>query len=347
MCPAEFDVATVSTPIVDVIATVDDQFLANHNLSKGGRYLITEQEAIQDLIRSVQAGNMSSGGSAANTLAGLSNLGGAGCFVGKVGRDYLGQVFVEEMRKEGCDTSLEMGSLTSLSGCCLSLITEDADRTMCTYLGIGREVGPKDVPTDVIANSKILLLEGYLWDLPENRKAFLKSVKAAKKAGRQVAFSLSDSYWVKKNREAFLEIIEKYVDILFTNEEEISTLVGSDKVSEIIGFIAPRVDIVCLTRGIKGSIVIDHGKTYEIGLETVGTAVDTTGAGDQYAAGFLYGLTHNYSIEEAGKIAALCAGEVVSHHGPRPKVNLTELIAERFDFATVCEVTQQARRISL
>lgn len=347
MCPAEFDVATVSTPIVDVIATVDDQFLTEHNLSKGGRYLITEQDKIQNLIRTVQAGNMSSGGSAANTLAGISSLGGKSCFTGKVGRDYLGQVFVDEMRKEGCDTALEMGSLTSLSGCCLSLITEDADRTMCTYLGIGRDVGARDVPTDIIENSKILLLEGYLWDTQENRKAFLKAVKTAKKAGRQVAFSLSDSYWVKKNREAFLDIIEKYVDILFTNEEEIRTLVGSERISEIIGFIAPRVDTVCLTRGEKGSIVIERGKTYEIGLEPVGKAVDTTGAGDQYAAGFLYGLTNGYSCEEAGRIAALCAGEVVSHHGPRPKMNLAELIAERFDFAVVCEETQQARRISV
>jgi sugar/nucleoside kinase (ribokinase family) len=267
-----------------------------------------------------------SGGSAANTIAGIASLGGKAAFMGKVAADKLGAAFVEDMWKIGAHYKTQPLRAGPSTARCLINVTPDAQRTMCTFLGASTQFTDYDVDKDVIEGSKIVYLEGYLFDPPEARKAFAKAAGLARASGRQIALTLSDSFVVERHRGALLEFIESQVDILFANEAEICALFESDFGAAVTAARA-HAKVSALTRSEHGAVIVADAKTHAIAAAPVEKVVDTTGAGDQYAAGFLFGLARGRPLEDCGRLGALAAAEVISHYGPRPQVQLSELAA--------------------
>lgn len=319
------DVAAIGNAIVDVIAPSDDAFLEAEALTKGSMQLIDEARATK-LYGKMAKGVETSGGSAANTIAGVASLGGKAAFMGKVAADQLGATFVEDMWKIGAayrTQPLRGGPSTAR---CLINVTPDGERTMCTYLGASTRFADYDVDKDVIEGAKIVYLEGYLFDPPEAREAFAKAAGLARASGRQIALTLSDSFVVDRHRSALLAFIETQVDVLFANEAEISALFQCDFGAAVT---AARsvAKVACLTRGEHGSVIVADAKTHAVPASPVEKVVDTTGAGDQYAAGFLFGLARGRPLEDCGRLGSMAAAEVISHYGPRPQVSLAELAA--------------------
>lgn len=322
-----YDVAAIGNAIVDVLARADDAFLVAEGLAKGSMRLIDEARA-HALYGRMAAGVEASGGSAANTIAGVASLGGRSLFVGKVAEDALGEVFTHDIRAVGArfDTPrLKDGPTT---GRCLINVTPDGERTMCTFLGAAVRLTPKDVNPDAIASARILYLEGYLFDPEDARAAFGKAAAAARAADRTIALSLSDAFVVERHREALLSFIDAEVDVLFANEAEVESLFESDLESGLAA-LSGRVKIAAVTRGANGSIVLADGARTKVAAEPAEHVVDTTGAGDQYAAGFLVGLASNRPMAECGRLGSMAAAEVIGHFGPRPQVRLTDLVTVR------------------
>ncbi len=328
MQSARYDVVGIGNAIVDVIAQAEDSFLAQRQLVKGAMRLIDEREA-ETLYAAMGPALESSGGSAANTMAGLASLGGSGAFFGKVRNDQLGTVFAHDIRAIGVSFESRPATDGPATARCLILVTSDAQRTMNTYLGACVNLGPDDVERDKIEDAKIVYLEGYLWDPPRAKEALVSAAEIAHGAGRKVALTLSDAFCVDRHRHEFRTLIERHVDILFANESEIQSLY------ELRDFDAARerargaVEIACLTRSEKGSVVVASDRTHVIAAERVGPVVDTTGAGDLYAAGFLYGVTRGHELARAGRIASLAAAEAISHIGARPQTSLKALVKDR------------------
>jgi len=320
-----YDVAAIGNAIVDVIAPSSDDFLAAEGLVKGSMQLVDEQQATK-LYGKMKAAIETSGGSAANTVAGVASFGGKAAFMGKVAADQLGSVFVHDIWAVGARYQTQPLKVGPATARCLINVTPDGQRTMCTYLGASTKFAPFDVDKAIIEASKIVYLEGYLFDPEEARRAFAKAAGLARAAGRQIALTLSDSFVVDRHRGALMEFIEDQVDILFANEAEITALFETD-FDGAIKAVRKHARIVAVTRSEKGSVVVSGKKTHEIEAAPVEKVVDTTGAGDQYAAGFLFGLSRERPLDECGRLGSLAAAEVISHYGPRPSVPLKELAA--------------------
>lgn len=327
MSDTAFDVLGIGNAIVDVIAETTDAFITEQNLDKGIMRLIDEAEAAR-LYDAMGPGIEVSGGSAANTIAGVAALGGRASFIGRVRDDELGDVFAHDIRAQGVSFKSAQATDGPLTARCLVLVTPDAQRTLNTYLGACIHLSKSDVDTDAIAASRAIYLEGYLWDAPEGPAIFAAAAEAAAKAGREVAMTLSDPFCVDRHREEFLAFIREHVDILFANEIEIASLYQVEAFDEAARRVSDDVKIAALTRSEKGSVIVaGSGRTVVGAIST--RVVDTTGAGDLYAAGFLYGYATGASLERAGRIGSVCAGEIISHIGARPRANLRTLIAEQ------------------
>lgn len=326
MAGPAFDVTGIGNAIVDVLAHADDAKLAALGVDKGVMTLIDAQRAEQ-IYAQMGPGIECSGGSAANTIAGLAALGGKGAYIGKVRNDQLGDVFRHDLRSQGVAFDTAAAQDGASTARCLILVTPDAQRTMMTFLGACVDLGPEDIDPAVIANAKVTYLEGYLWDPPKAKEAFRTAARIAHEAGRKVALSLSDPFCVGRHRAEFLELLSDHVDILFANEAEITSLYQTD-FEDAVRQVRQHCDIAALTRSEKGSIVVAGGQVVVQGAEPVSKVVDTTGAGDLYAAGFLYGFTQGRDLGTCARLGGICAAEIIGHVGARPEANLAQLVAE-------------------
>lgn len=324
------DVVGIGNAIVDVLVQADDAFLADHGLSKGCMALIDEAQA-ERLYASVGPGLETSGGSAANTLAGIAQLGGQAAFIGRVRNDQLGSIFVHDIRSVGARFETPAALQGPSTARCLILVTPDAQRTMCTYLGASVNLEPEDLDLDLVRQARLLYLEGYLWDSEAAKRAFIAAAGVMRESGGQVALSLSDAFCVDRHRQSFQELVDGHVDVLFANEAEICSLYESDSFEAAADQVRGRCSVAALTRSEKGSLVLRGSDTLEIEPFRLGELVDTTGAGDLYAAGFLYGYTRGEDLGRCGRLGSLCAGQVVTQLGPRPQVSLRELVAAHLD----------------
>jgi sugar/nucleoside kinase (ribokinase family) len=331
MTDQQYDVAGLGNAIVDVIASVDDRFLLTHGIAKGGMTLIDEfrakelLKALADHQQTMSALHEVAGGSAANTMAGIASLGGNGAYVGKVFDDRLGKVFGQSMSSLGMSFTTEPACNGSSTATCLIAVTPDGQRSMSTFLGACRELTPADIDESQIAAARILYIEGYLWDQDEAKEAARKAIAATKRAGGRVALSLSDSFCVGRFRDEFLHLLDKDVNILLANEDEAKALFEAEDFADVVKAAQTWGGIAALTRSAKGCVVVEDGAMHEVAAAPVTRVVDTTGAGDQFAAGFLYGLTHGKGLADCGRLGALAAAEVISHYGARPETSLKEL----------------------
>lgn len=324
MSEANLDVVCIGNAIVDVLASVDDAFLAENGFDKGIMTLIDQNQAEAIYARMGPATEMS-GGSAANTAAGLAALGGKGAYIGRVRDDQLGQIFRHDIRSGGVRFDTAAASAGASTARCFVLVTPDAQRTMMTYLGACTELDQGDVDPALIADAKVTYLEGYLWDPPKAKEAIANAAEIAHANGRKVALTLSDPFCVERHRDTFLELISGRVDILFANEEEIKSLFQAEDFNEAASRVSAFVETAALTRSAKGSVIVHGGEKLEVPAEPVAKVVDTTGAGDLYAAGFLYGYTQGRSMRDCARLGGVCAAEVISHMGARPETSLAEL----------------------
>jgi sugar/nucleoside kinase (ribokinase family) len=322
--PSLYDVAAIGNAIVDVIAPASEAFLEAEGLAKGSMMLIDETRALA-LYGRMAGGVEASGGSAANTAAGVASFGGRAAYLGKVADDQLGEVFAHDIRAIGVDFRASPLEGRPATGACLINVTPDGERTMCTYLGAAIELRDTDIDQEVVEGASVLYLEGYLFDPPEARRAFAKAAGLARGAGRTIALSLSDAFVVERHREALLGFIEGQVDIVFANESELKSLFRTDDFDAAARSIGAMTKIAAVTRGAAGSVVLAEGAIIAVEAFPVEKVVDTTGAGDQYAAGFLFGLAGGRPLESCGRLASLAASEVISHYGPRPQASLRQL----------------------
>ena len=321
------EVLALGSAIVDILAPVDEQFLLTHNIAKGVMTLIDDYRAAQ-LYAALGTSHEIAGGSAANTMAGLASLGGHGMFVGKVKHDRLGEAFIASLRSLGVRYSTEPSEDGPATAMCLIAVTPDGERSMNTYLGAARELSTHDIQANEIASSAVLYIEGYLWDAPKARAACLSAISQARRAGTKVAFTLSDPFVVGRYRDEFLKILGD-LDIIFANEDEAKALFEVDSFDTVLQ--AARTSwhgIAALTRSSKGCVIAQGEEVHVVDAWPVERVVDTTGAGDQFAAGFLYALTRGRGLAHCGKLAALCAAEVISHYGARPETSLKVLATQ-------------------
>lgn len=322
------DVVAMGNAIVDVLVPVDDDFLLQHKIAKGVMTLIDEVRA-QQLYQAFPGGRKEvAGGSAANTMAGLISLGGSGQFIGKVRDDRLGAAFDVSMKETGIHFTTAPAGDGPTTACCLIAVAPDGQRSMNTFLGASRGLKPADILKDDIAAAKILYIEGYLWDVDAAIEAAKKAIAFAHDHNTKVAFTLSDPFCVGRFREDFLELIKNDVDIVFANEEEAKALFGANDFNEALQQFSNWDGIAALTRGAKGCVVSGRGETHVLDAVPVKTVLDTTGAGDAFAAGFLYGLTHDKPLSACGKFGSLASSEIISHYGARPLKPLKDLAAE-------------------
>jgi sugar/nucleoside kinase (ribokinase family) len=325
MTSAAFDVLGIGNAIVDVLSRADDAFLSKHGLIKGSMMLIDEQRA-ETLYAAMGPGIEVSGGSCGNTMAGVASFGGKGAYIGKVRDDQLGLVFGHDLKSMGVSFDTKSATSGPATARCLILVTPDAQRTMNTYLGACTGLGPADIDTRVVGAAKVTYVEGYLWDAPEAKKAVLKAFDAAHAAGRLVSITLSDSFCVNRYREEFLDLVRNKVDILFGNESEIKALYEVNSFEEAMEATRKDAKIAALTRSEKGSVVVKGSETWVVPAAPVAKVVDTTGAGDLYASGFLFGYTHDKPLAECARLGGIAAAEVISHVGARPEQALRGLI---------------------
>ncbi len=326
MTNRRFDVTAIGNAIVDVLAKAEDSLLVEHNLPKGGMSLIDATTA-EKLYGIMGPGHEASGGSAANTIAGIAALGGRTAYIGKVADDQLGDVFSHDIRAVGVtyDTPRLTEGLSTAR--CLIFVTPDAQRTMQTFLGATSQLGPEDVNMDYITSSKVLYLEGYLWDQPRAKEAMRRAAIEAQTAGVKVAFTLSDAFCVARFRDEFIELVDNHVDILFANETEILSLYQVDSFDQALQKVRGHAEIAALTRSEKGSVVLRGDEVHVIDAVKGVKVVDTTGAGDAYAAGFLYAYTQGKNLAVCGRLGGAMAAEVISHYGGRAEADVKALAA--------------------
>lgn len=328
--PATLDIVAIGNAIVDVIARADDAFLATHALTKGGMQLI-DADMAELLYNEMGAAVEISGGSAANTLAGMAALGSKCGFIGQVAKDQLGQVFAHDIRAHGIHFTTPVREAEPPTARCLIMVTPDAQRTMNTFLGASQYLPAAALDRDFIQSGKVLLLEGYLWDPQEPRAAMRSAIAMAREAGRKVAFTLSADFVIDRHRADFIALIEDgLIDILFSNEDEIRTLTQLPDFESAVAAIAPKVPVLVATKGAQGAIAIVDGTRYESPAAPVERIVDTTGAGDLFAAGFLTGHVDGLAVDDCLKLGAAAAAEVISHYGARPEADLALIRAKLF-----------------
>lgn len=320
------DVTGIGNAIVDVISRTEDAFLSDVGIEKGAMTLVDAERSNAIYERMGPAIEMS-GGSAANTIVGLAGLGGAGAFVGKVKDDAFGTVFRHDITASGVEFKTVPSADGPQTARCLVLVTPDAQRSMNTHLGACVDLGPEDIDAAQIQASKVVYLEGYLWDPPRAKQAFLKASKIAHESGGKVSLSLSDPFCVDRHRDEFRDLVEHHVDVLFANELEIASLYQTDDFDGAMQRVRGECDMVALTRGSRGSVVMAGDEIHVLAAESVDAVVDTTGAGDLYAAGFLYGLTQGLDLARCGRIGGIAAAEIIGHYGARPEADLKSLAA--------------------
>ena len=327
--PAQkFEVLGLGNAIVDVIAQADDAFLVQHGLSKGGMMLIDEPAAHR-LYEAMGSATVISGGSAANTIVGLSSFGIRTAFVGKLRDDETGRSFAHDIRKSGVHFETPFAADGPSTARCLVLVTPDGERTMNTYLGACQKLGPEDIDEKLVRDSSILYLEGYLWDPPAAKEAFKKAAAISHAAGNQVALTLSDSFCVDRYRDEFLELIRhKVVDIVFANQHELKALYQTADFDTAVAAFRNEGVLGAVTRSEEGCLIVSREETIAVPASPIEKLVDTTGAGDLFAAGFLAGLVRGSDLRDAGRLGGLAAAEVIQHYGARPNVNLAAHAAE-------------------
>lgn len=330
MSNTQYDLCAIGNALVDVLSHASEEFItaqdAMYGMKKGTMTLINQRRAVE-LYAAMGPAVESSGGSAGNTIAGFASFGGRGAYIGKVADDQLGQVFRHDLKSMGVAYNTQPLVLSEATGRCLILVTPDAQRTMNTYLGAAVSLSSHDIDEDMIAASKVTYLEGYLFDDETAKAAFRLAAEIAHKAGQKVSLSLSDPFCVDRHRADFIDLIENHVDILFANEDEIKSLYQVDDFDKAVQAVRYKCEVAALTRSDKGSVIVADDRLIEVVAESLPHVVDTTGAGDQYAAGFLYGYTQGQELGLCGRLGTLAASEVIQHMGPRPEMDYKELIA--------------------
>ena len=322
---ARLDVIGIGNAMVDAIIPSTKEDVLKNGINRDSMNLIDEQVK-NNLHNKYSIKEMIGGGSLGNSMFGITSFGGNGSFIGKIKEDKVGKYLQQDMVQEGLRFPLGFTSPNVSTGCCTIFVEEDGTRTMCTYLGAGTLIGPEDIKEEDIKNHQIAYLEGYLWDNEKAKKAMKKMVDICKADHQKIAFTLSDLFCVDRHRNSFKELIANDVDILFGNQDEFSAMVNSKNLDDGITYAKSLNNISVLTLAEKGSLIIANEEVLEITAEPVKKVVDTTGAGDLYAAGFLYGLTHQKNYQESGHLASIASAEVISHFGARPKVKLSSLI---------------------
>ena len=328
MAEKTYDVVGIGNAIVDIIARCDDGFLTKHDLDKGFMRLIDADEAAR-LYEAMGPAIERSGGSVANSIAGAASFGAKSGFIGRVAADQFGGIFRHDIRSLGIAYTTEPAQDGAPTARCLVLVTPDGERTMNTFLGTSVDFTPADMDEDMIGAAKIVYLEGYLFDKDAAKSAFRAAAKLAKAAGAKVALTLSDPFCVDRHRADFRKLVKEDADIVFANEKEITTLYEVNSFDEAADLALQDCELAVLTRSEAGSVIVGAGQTTEVAADPVSKVVDATGAGDLYAAGFLYGLTQGMPVEACGRLGSLAAAEVISHIGARPETNLAKLARER------------------
>jgi sugar/nucleoside kinase (ribokinase family) len=324
MAEKTYDVVGIGNAIVDIIARCDEGFLTKHDLDKGFMRLIDAEEAGR-LYEAMGPATERSGGSVANSIAGLASFGAKCGFIGRVAADQFGGIFRHDIRSIGIDYTTLPAENGAPTARCLVLVTPDGERTMNTFLGASVDFAPDDIDEDMIAAAKIVYLEGYLFDKDAAKSAFREAARLAKDAGAKVALTLSDPFCVDRHREDFLKLVKEDADIVFANEKEITTLYEVNSFDEAADEALQDCEMAVLTRSEAGSVIVGDGETVEVAADPVHKVMDATGAGDLYAAGFLYGLTQGLALETCGQLGSLAAAEVISHIGARPETSLRAL----------------------
>jgi len=331
MTKTQYDVAAIGAAIVDVIASVEDSFVTEkcqtYGLNPGAMTLIDQAKAVA-LYDSMPPAVETSGGSAGNTMAGVASFGGSAAFIGTVGQDQLGTVFAHDMKSIGVDVTLHNVASGEETSRCLILVAPNGDRTMNTYLGASGLLGPDQVDKSVIQNAAITYLEGYLFDPAPSKAAFRVAADMAHKANRLIALSLSDPFCVERHRDDFLAFLKDETDILFANEAELKSLYQTDDFDAAMRAVRQACPLSIITRSAEGSVIVTTDQAIEISAEPVAKVIDTTGAGDQYAAGFLFGYARGMDLGTCGALASKAAAEVISHIGPRPQKRYAEFIKQ-------------------
>ena len=331
---AQYDVCAVGNAIVDVLSPCDAAFLTAQDLAPNSMQLVDADRSAA-LYDAMAPGVEASGGSAGNTVAGVGSFGGRAAYIGKVADDTLGQVFTHDIRAAGVhfDTPVLTGGADQGfgTGRCLINVLSDGQRTMSTFLGAANQLTPDDIDPSLVAASEILYLEGYLWDPEEPRRAMRRAIEVAREAGRKVAFTASESFVIDRHGDDFRALIEEgQIDILFANKAELAALTGEADFDAGIAALAPSVPVLVVTRSEHGAVAVSGGERAEVAAEPVAAVVDTTGAGDLFAAGFLAGHVRGESLQQSLAMGAVAAGEIISHYGARPEANLRELMSKRF-----------------
>jgi len=325
-----YDVVAIGNAIVDILAQADDAFIDSIGVPKGSMQLMFSPEEADALYAKMGPGREVSGGSAANTVAGIAALGGKAAFIGQVADDQIGAVFAHDIRAAGVhfDTAVRPGQPTSAR--CLIFVTPDGQRTMNTFLGASQFLPASALDEQLIANGAILYLEGYLWDPEEPRAAMRKAIEIARAAGRKVAFTLSDVFCISRHGDDFRKLIEDgLIDILFANEAELLALCAHDDFEAAVQHIHGKVPLLVVTRSEKGAMALQGDERIEVPAEPISALVDTTGAGDMFAAGFLHGQAQGKGLKESLQLGAICAAEIIQHYGARAEKDLKALAAAK------------------
>jgi len=319
------DVVGIGNAMVDALIPCTKEEVEKNQINRNSMNLI-DGELKNNLHKNYLIKEMAGGGSVGNSMFGIASLEGKGSFIGKIKEDEIGIFLQQDMIREGLRFPLGFTSPDISTGCCTIFVEEDGTRTMCTFLGAGTLIGPEDIRAEQIKNHKIAYLEGYLWDNEKAKQAMQKMVNICEEDKQQIAFTLSDLFCVERHRYSFKQLIKNHVDILFSNEEEICSIAQSSSIEDGIAYAKSLGIISVITLAEKGSIILNKDKIIEVSAKKVNKVVDTTGAGDQYAAGFLYGLVKEKSLAECGRLGSIAAAEVISHYGGRPLVKLSSLI---------------------
>ncbi len=325
---SRYDVLAIGNALVDVIVSAEPTFLADRAIAKGGMRLIGADEA-EALYAAMGPGREISGGSAANTVAGMAAMGARTAFIGRVAADQLGEVFAHDIRAAGVDYATAPSTGGNPTGRCLIVVTPDGDRTMNTYLGACQELSTPDLDPAAVAAAEILYLEGYLWDPAEPRAAMKKAIEVARANGRKVAFTLSDVFCVEGHRDDFLSLLDSHVDLVFGNENEVKALYQTASLDEAMAQLATKACTAVITRSAEGAVVLEGGRRHAVPAQPIVRVVDTTGAGDLFAGGFMAAMVRGRSMPDCATAGCIAAAEIISHYGARPEADLKALVAAK------------------
>lgn len=327
MADIRYDVVGIGNAIVDVISQQGDDFIDSYGLTKGAMVLIDADRAVE-LYGAMDVITETSGGSAGNTMIGVASFGGTSSFIGKVADDELGRVFRSDAEASGVSFTVPPGTEGDPTGRSMVIVTPDAERTMNTFLGAATTLYRSDIPDEAVAASQYLYCEGYIWDIDVTKDAIRHAMQVAQQAGRKISFTLSDSFCVDRHFDEWHALLDDDIDVLFGNEDELMSLTKATSHAEAIEKVRGRCDILCATMGADGSLIVTADETIEIPAVPVADVVDTTGAGDQYAAGVLFGLARGMSLFDAGMLGSKAAAEVISHMGARPERPLSDFLTD-------------------